>query len=51
VVAGPQGQFRFYAAPGSWTVRALAPGARGARTVEATDGRVEIDLDLAATPE
>jgi len=35
VVSGPDGQFRFHAAGGLWTVRALAPGARAARTVDA----------------
>jgi hypothetical protein len=48
VVAGPAGQFRFHAAPGLWTVRALAPGARGARTIEASLGRTEIDIALSA---
>ena len=47
VVSGPQGQFRFHAAPGVWTVRALAPGARGARTIEAAAGRNRVDVPLA----
>ncbi len=35
------GQFRFFAAEGSWTVRALAPQAgRGDRTVQARTGEV-----------
>jgi Protein of unknown function (DUF1416) len=35
------GGFRFFAAPGSWTVRALAPrGARGEQPVTAGYGRV-----------
>ncbi|MCE7080249.1 DUF1416 domain-containing protein [Streptomyces sp. ST2-7A] len=34
------GQFRFYAAEGTWTVRALVPGATGDRTVVAQPGGV-----------
>ncbi|OAH13305.1 DUF1416 domain-containing protein [Streptomyces jeddahensis] len=32
------GQFRFYAAEGTWTVRALVPGATADRTVVAQKG-------------
>jgi hypothetical protein len=32
------GQFRFFAAPGSWTLVVLAPGAREERKVIATKG-------------
>ncbi len=32
------GQFRFFAAPGTWTVRALVPGATADRTVVAERG-------------
>jgi hypothetical protein len=39
------GQFRFFAAPGSWTVRALVPGATVDRSVVAEQGEVaELDL-------
>ncbi|HEY6797554.1 MAG TPA: DUF1416 domain-containing protein [Kineosporiaceae bacterium] len=48
VVAGVQGQFRFYAAPGAWTVRALAPGAAGESTVDAVPGRTEVGITLIA---
>lgn len=34
------GQFRFFAAPGSWTLRTLAPGATVDRTVVAERGAV-----------
>lgn len=35
------GGFRFFAAPGAWTLRVLAPGGlRGERSVEADYGRV-----------
>ncbi len=41
------GQFRFFARPGQWTVRALVPGAAGeqkvvARQGEPVDTRVEV---------
>jgi Protein of unknown function (DUF1416) len=34
------GAFRFFAAPGSWTVRALVPGGTADRTVVASKGQV-----------
>ncbi len=34
------GQFRFFAAPGSWTLRTLAPGATVDRVVSASLGEV-----------
>lgn len=34
------GAFRFFAAPGAWTVRALVPGATADRAVVATQGEV-----------
>ncbi len=40
VPLGDDGGFRFFAAPGSWTVRVLAPGARASKTVSADYGRV-----------
>jgi len=43
------GQFRFFARPGSWTVRALVPGARGERTVVARQGEpVDAQIEVAA---
>lgn len=39
------GQFRFFAAPGTWTVRALVPGATVDRSVVATKGDVsEVEI-------
>jgi hypothetical protein len=39
------GQFRFFAAPGTWTLRTLAPGASVDRTVAAHLGEVaEVDV-------
>jgi hypothetical protein len=47
VPLGDDGGFRFFAAPGDWTVRVLAPGgARGGETVSADHGRVTT-LDVA----
>lgn len=41
VPLGTDGGFRFFAAPGSWTVRVLAPGGlRAERTVQADYGQV-----------
>ena len=34
------GAFRFFAAPGSWTLRALVPGGSADRKVVATQGEV-----------
>jgi hypothetical protein len=47
VPLGDDGGFRFFAAPGSWTVRVLAPGgASGGETVSADRGQVTT-LDVA----
>jgi hypothetical protein len=41
VPLGDDGGFRFFAAPGSWTLRVLAPGGlRAERTVAASYGQV-----------
>ena len=41
VPLGDDGGFRFFAAPGSWTLRVLAPrGVRAERSVEADHGQV-----------
>lgn len=46
VVSGPGGQFRFFAAPGDWTVRALAPGATGTAVVAAGRGTTSVDVEV-----
>jgi hypothetical protein len=48
VPLGDDGGFRFFAAPGSWTLRVLAPGgARTEYTVEAEYGQVtEVDVTV-----
>jgi hypothetical protein len=48
VVSSANGDYRFYAAPGSWTLRALAPGGvAGEERVEAATGVTVVDLELA----
>lgn len=47
VPLGDDGGFRFFAAPGTWTLRVLAPGGvRAERTVSADIGKVA-DLEVA----
>ena len=48
VPLGDDGGFRFFAAPGSWTLRVLAPGGlRAERTIEADYGQVtKIDVAI-----
>jgi Protein of unknown function (DUF1416) len=47
VPLGEDGGFRFFAAPGTWTLRVLAPGGiRAERTVSAATGKVA-DLEVA----
>jgi hypothetical protein len=48
VVTSPQGVFRFFAAPGSWTLRALSRHGNGDLTVDATRGLNEVGLSVAA---
>ena len=48
VPLGDDGGFRFFAAPGSWTLRVLAPnGLRAERSVQADHGQVtKVDVSL-----
>jgi hypothetical protein len=48
VPLGADGGFRFFAAPGSWTLRVLAPGGlRAERSVEADYGQVtKVDVTI-----
>ena len=48
VVTSPQGVFRFFAAPGSWTLRALSRHGNGDLAVDATRGVNEVGLGVAA---
>lgn len=48
VVASASGHFRFFAAPGSWTVRALTKGGYGDVRVEPSGaGLHEVDIKVA----
>jgi hypothetical protein len=47
VVSSATGVFRFFASPGSWTVRALAPGASGSADLDAGVGFTETRLEIA----
>ena len=48
VVASATGDFRFFAAPGSWTLRALSPAGNGdARIAPTGAGIHEIDVKVA----
>ncbi len=40
VPTSDDGEFRFFAAPGSWTVRVLAPGTSVDHQVEAANGEI-----------
>jgi hypothetical protein len=48
VVSSPEGVFRFFAAPGSWTVRALSRHGNGDLTLDATRGLNEVALAVAS---
>ncbi|MBM7806121.1 putative GH25 family protein [Geodermatophilus bullaregiensis] len=47
VVTSPEGEFRFFAAPGAWKLRSLAPAGRGERAVSADVGLNETTVVLA----
>lgn len=47
VVSSPEGVFRFFAAPGSWTLRALSRSGNGEALVDATVGLNEVGLAVA----
>ncbi|MCW2529666.1 MAG: hypothetical protein JWM76_4526 [Pseudonocardiales bacterium] len=48
VVTSATGDFRFYAAPGEWTLSVLAPGASGRKDVHAGEpGLIEVTLPIA----
>ena len=47
VVTSPEGEFRFFAAPGRWTLRSLAPVGRAERSLAADVGLNETTLAIA----
>ncbi|WFE22105.1 DUF1416 domain-containing protein [Solwaraspora sp. WMMD937] len=46
VVTSPAGQFRFFAAPGSWTLRALSRHGNGDTAVTAAQGVNEVSVTV-----
>ena len=46
VVTSATGDFRFFAAPGEWTLRALAPGSAGERRVSVDRGLNTLRVEL-----
>ena len=44
VVTSPEGEFRFFAAPGEWKVRSLAPVGKGERKLSADVGLNETTI-------
>jgi hypothetical protein len=48
VVSSPDGVFRFFAAPGSWTLRALSRHGNGDLELNASRGVNEVGLSVAA---
>ncbi len=48
VVSSAEGQFRFFAAPGDWTIKALSPRGNGETSVKAGLGRNDTALSLPA---
>jgi hypothetical protein len=48
VVSSPEGLFRFFAAPGSWTLRALSRHGNGDLTLDAARGVNEVALAVAS---
>ena len=46
VVSSATGVYRFFATPGTWTVRALAPGASGNQEIRAGAGFTETRLEI-----
>jgi hypothetical protein len=48
VVTSETGLFRFFAAPGNWTLRALSRAGNGDATIDAARGLNEIALSIAA---
>jgi hypothetical protein len=48
VVTSPAGQFRFFAAPGTWTLRALSRHGNGDAEVSAARGLNEVTVAVSA---
>jgi hypothetical protein len=48
VVTSPAGQFRFFAAPGTWTLRALSRAGNGDAAIVASRGINEVAVGVSA---
>ena len=48
VVTSAAGQFRFFAAPGNWTMRALSRVGTGEAVVAAVRGLTEVPVEVAS---
>jgi hypothetical protein len=48
VVTSPAGQFRFFAAPGTWTLRALSRHGNGSAEINAGRGLNEVTVSVAS---
>ena len=46
VVTSPAGQFRFFAAPGTWTLRALSRHGNGSAEINAARGLNEVTVSV-----
>jgi hypothetical protein len=46
VVTSPAGQFRFFAAPGTWTLRALSRPGNGDISITADSGLTEVAVQV-----
>ena len=46
VVTSPEGEFRFFAAPGQWKLRALSPGGTGQQLLDADVGLNEATVAI-----
>jgi hypothetical protein len=46
VVASPAGEFRFFAVPGTWTLRALSRHGTGFASIDAGRGRTEVAVSV-----
>jgi hypothetical protein len=46
VVTSPEGEFRFFAAPGDWKLRALSPGGAGEQVLAADVGLNETTVAI-----
>jgi len=46
VVTSPEGYYRFFAAPGDWTIRALSRSGNGTETISSQIGIHQLDVQV-----